>query len=68
MTGDNRSKAMNDAKKSNILLKKFVYIVLYSLGVSFPQLKRILLNGGNMVSTEYLLNGFKQDLYIGTKT
>lgn len=28
MTGDNRINAINDAKKSNILLKKFVYIVL----------------------------------------
>jgi hypothetical protein len=30
MTGDNRSNAINDAKKSNIRLKNLAYIVLSS--------------------------------------
>ncbi len=30
ITGDNRSKAVNDIKISNTLLKKLVYIILFS--------------------------------------
>lgn len=35
MTGENRSNAINDARKSNILLKNLAYIVLYSFRCYF---------------------------------